>query len=62
MHVREMLVTLTSAEITEQLAASALQSSDYREQVAEDIEADRLASLPTYDRVKIQRAILRGKA
>lgn len=62
MHLREMLATLSSAEITEQLAASALQDRKWREELAEEVEADHIASLPVDERVKIQRAILRGRA
>ncbi len=57
-----MLATLTAAEITEQLAASALKDSKWREELAEEIEQDRIAQLPPAERVKIQKAVLRGRA
>ena len=62
MHLREMLATLTSAEITEQLAASALKDKKWRDDLAEEIESERLAALDQAERIKIQRAILRGRA
>lgn len=61
MHVREMLATLSSSEITEQLAASALKNSDFREKIEREAELERQRALPLKERIALQKGALRRK-
>lgn len=52
MHVRQMLATLSSSEITEQLAASALKNKEFREEVEKEIKREKQRQMTADERAE----------
>lgn len=57
----ELLASMTPTELTEQLAYSSLQDSEWRKNLEREVELERQRALPLNDRIALQKGALRRK-
>lgn len=57
----ELLASMTPTELTEQLAYSSLQDSDWRKTIEREVELERQRALPLKDRIALQKGAFSRK-